>query len=121
KPAAIELAKGLVERGFDVIATGGTAVVLAQAGVACRRVNKVREGRPHVVDMIKNDEIALIVNTTEGKQAIRESHSIRAAAVHRKVTYYTTMPAALATGIALDHLDGGEVNRLKDLHQGEVR
>ncbi len=121
KPAAVKLGKLLLDRGFDLIATGGTAVVLAKAGVACRRVNKVREGRPHVVDMIKNDEIHFIVNTTEGKQAIRESHSIRAAAVHKKVTYYTTMPAAIATSYALDHLDGGSVNRLQDLHAGVVQ
>jgi carbamoyl-phosphate synthase large subunit len=121
KPAAIKLAQLLLDRGFDIIATGGTAVALAKGGVPCRRVNKVREGRPHVVDMIKNEEISLIVNTTEGKQAIRESHSIRAAAVSRKVTYYTTMPAALATSYALDHRDGGSVNRLQDLHAGVVQ
>jgi carbamoyl-phosphate synthase large subunit len=120
KPAAVKLGKLLIDRGFDIIATGGTAVALAKGGVACRRVNKVREGRPHIVDMIKNEEISLIVNTTEGKQAIRESRSIRGAAVHRKVTYYTTMPAALATSYALDHLDGGSVNRLQDLHAGVV-
>jgi carbamoyl-phosphate synthase large subunit len=120
KPAAVKLAQLLVDRGFDIIATGGTAMTLAKAGISCRRVNKVREGRPHVVDMIKNEEISLIVNTTEGKQAIRESHSIRGAAVHRKVTYYTTMPAALATGYALDHRDGGSVNRLQDLHAGVI-
>ena len=61
----------------------------------CRRVNKVREGRPHIVDMIKNDELNLIVNTTEGKQAISESRSIRGEAVARKVTYYTTLAGAL--------------------------
>jgi carbamoyl-phosphate synthase large subunit len=121
KPAAIKLGRMLVEQGFDVIATGGTAVALAEAGVACRRVNKVREGRPHVVDMIKNDEISFIVNTTEGKQSIRESRSIRGAAVQRKVTYYTTMPAAVATTLALAHREGGSVNRLQDLHQGLVQ
>ena len=120
KPAAVNLARLLLDRGFDVIATGGTAVALAKAGIPCRRVNKVREGRPHVVDMIKNSEISLIVNTTEGKQAIRESLSIRAAAVHRKVTYYTTMPAALATTYALDYLDSPSVNKLQDLHAGVV-
>ncbi len=120
KPAAVKLGQLLVDRGFDLIATGGTASELAKAGVPCRRVNKVREGRPHVVDMIKNDEISLIVNTTEGKQAIRESHSIRSAAVHRKVTYYTTMPAALATTYALDHMEDSNVNSLKDLHAGVV-
>ncbi len=70
--------------------------------------------------MIKNDEISFIVNTTEGKQAIRESHSIRAAAVVGKVTYYTTLAAAMATCMALDHLDGGEVNKLQDLHEEVV-
>ncbi len=116
KPAAVELAHLLLERGFVIVATGGTAAVLAEAGVSCRRVNKVREGRPHIVDMIKNDEISLIVNTTEGKQAIRESHSIRGAAVHHKVTYYTTLRAAIATCDALEHQYNVVVNRLQDLH-----
>ena len=93
KPPAVVLAKKLIERGFEVVATEGTARALTEAGVAVRRVNKVREGRPHIVDMIKNDEIDLIVNTTEGKQAIRESNSIRREAVHRRVTYYTTLAA----------------------------
>jgi carbamoyl-phosphate synthase large subunit len=117
KPGAVGLARRLRERGFELIATEGTAKALAEAGVPCRRVNKVREGRPHIVDMIKNDEIALIVNTTEGKHAIRESNSIRREAVHRGVTYYTTLAAGLATCEALDHIDEVEVNRLQDLHQ----
>jgi len=121
KPGAVELAKNLIERGFEVLATAGTAGALDAAGVACRRVNKVREGRPHVVDMIKNDEIDLIVNTTEGKQAIRESNSIRREAVHRRVTYYTTLAAGLATCEAMDHLDEVEVNRLQDLHGEALR
>jgi carbamoyl-phosphate synthase large subunit len=116
KPGAVELGKMLLARGFEIVATGGTAKALAEGGVECRRVNKVREGRPHVVDMIKNREIHLIVNTTEGKQAIRESHSIRGAAVQHKVTYYTTLAAAKATCAAIDHLDNAEVNRLQDLH-----
>ena len=103
--------------GFEIVATHGTADVLEAAGVACRRANKVREGRPHIVDMIKNDEISLIVNTTEGKQAIRESRSIRREAVARKVTYYTTIAGALATCEAIDHLQEVEVNRLQDLHK----
>jgi len=107
----------LIARGFEIAATGGTAAALEQAGVACRRVNKVREGRPHVVDMIKNDEVALIVNTTEGKQAVRESRSIRREAVARRVTYYTTVAGARATCDALDHLGDIEVNRLQDLHK----
>ena len=117
KPGAVELARLLVERGFDIVATGGTAVAIAEAGVPCRRANKVREGRPHIVDMIKNQEISLIVNTTEGKQSIRESQSIRGEAVHHKVTYYTTLAAARATALALDYLDEAGVNRLQDLHR----
>ena len=120
KPGAVTLAKKLIERGFEVVATEGTGRALTEAGVPCRRVNKVREGRPHIVDMIKNDEIDLIVNTTEGKQAIRESNSIRREAVHRRVTYYTTLAAGLATCEALDHLDEVEVNRLQDLHNEAV-
>jgi len=116
KSAAVMLAKKLIERGFELVATEGTARALGEAGVPCRRVNKVREGRPHIVDMIKNDEIDLIVNTTEGKQAIRESNSIRREAVHHRVTYYTTVAAGLATCEALDHLDEVEVHRLQDLH-----
>ncbi|MBA3563162.1 MAG: carbamoyl-phosphate synthase large subunit, partial [Gammaproteobacteria bacterium] len=117
KPAAIQLGRALVERGFELIATDGTARALTEAGVPCRRANKVREGRPHIVDMIKNDEISLIVNTTEGKQAIRESDSIRCEAVRRKVTYYTTTAAAMATCLALEHIDTVSVNRLQDLHR----
>ncbi len=117
KPGVVQLARRLAERGFDLVATEGTAAVIAAAGIAVRKVNKVREGRPHCVDMIKNGEIVLIVNTTEGKQAVQESHSIRREAVQRRVTYYTTLAAALATCEALDSLDQVDVNRLQDLHQ----
>ncbi len=116
KEGGVELGKILTEMGFDIVATHGTARHLAKAGVSCRRANKVREGRPHIVDMIKNGEIDLIVNTTEGKQAINESVSIRAEAVRKGVTYYTTLGAAIATCLAIEHLDNGEVNRLQDLH-----
>jgi carbamoyl-phosphate synthase large subunit len=117
KRSAVELAQILAARGFDIVATDGTASELAKAGVSCRRANKVREGRPHIVDMIKNGEISLIVNTTEGKQAIYESRSIRAEAVRKNVTYYTTIGAAIATCKALEHLDDSDVNRLQDLHK----
>jgi carbamoyl-phosphate synthase large subunit len=120
KEGAVELAKILEARGFDLVATHGTAQELAAAGVSCRRANKVREGRPHIVDMIKNGEIDLIVNTTEGKQAINESHSIRAEAVRKGVTYYTTLGAAIATCLAIEHLDDSDVNRLQDLHNEVV-
>jgi carbamoyl-phosphate synthase large subunit len=117
KPGAVGLARLLIARGFEIVATHGTADMLEQSGVQCRRANKVREGRPHIVDMIKNDEISLIVNTTEGKRAIHESRSIRREAVARRVTYYTTLAAALATCEAIDHLQEVEVNRLQDLHK----
>jgi carbamoyl-phosphate synthase large subunit len=117
KPGVVELARKLLARGFELVATEGTAAVIRAAGLSVRQVNKVREGRPHCVDMIKNGEIVLIVNTTEGKQAVQESHSIRREAVQRRVTYYTTLAAALATCEALDSLDQVDVNRLQDLHQ----
>src|SRR6187402_1712615 len=117
KPGAVTLARRLIGHGFEIIATAGTAALIEAAGLSCRRASKVREGRPHIVDMIKNDEFAMIVNTTEGKTAIRESNSIRREAVHKRITYYTTLAGALATCEALDHLDAVEVNRLQDLHK----
>jgi carbamoyl-phosphate synthase large subunit len=90
---------------------------LEQGGVACTRVNKVKEGRPHIVDMIKNDEVQLVVNTTEGKSAIAESLSIRSAAIQRKLTYFTTIAGARASCAALPHLHNIEVSRLQDLHR----
>jgi carbamoyl-phosphate synthase large subunit len=117
KDTAVELANILVARGFDIAATHGTAEYLRSKGVMCKRVNKVREGRPHIVDMIKNAEFSFIVNTTEGKRAINESVSIRAEAVRRNVTYYTTLDAAIATCEALEHLTDCDVNCLQDLHK----
>jgi carbamoyl-phosphate synthase large subunit len=117
KAGAVQLAKRLIAHGLKLVATSGTAAVLKVAGIECSIANKVREGRPHIVDMIKNDEIDLIVNTTEGKQAILESNSIRREAVHRRITYYTTLAAALATCEAYDHIDEVDVNRLQDLHK----
>jgi carbamoyl-phosphate synthase large subunit len=117
KPFAAPLARDLIARGFEIVATEGTARALGEENIPCRKVLKVREGRPHIVDMIKNDEIDLIVNTTEGKHAVRESRSIRREAVARKVTYYTTVAAARATCEALDHMEAVDVNRLQDLHK----
>ncbi|MGI9292162.1 MAG: carbamoyl-phosphate synthase large subunit, partial [Gammaproteobacteria bacterium] len=117
KEDAVKLARELVQRGFRIVATDGTAIVMVQNNIQCRRINKVREGRPHIVDMIKDGDVSLIVNTTEGKRAIRESRAIRAAAVTNKVTYYTTIAAAMATCTAIDHLESTEVNKLQDLHR----
>ncbi|MEM9057938.1 MAG: carbamoyl-phosphate synthase large subunit, partial [Pseudomonadota bacterium] len=117
KPQAIELARLLAARGFSIVATAGTFAALSDAGVACTKINKVRDGRPHIVDVIKNGEIQLIVNTTEGKQATAESHSIRREAVRGEVTYYTTISAARATCQAMDYLEAMEVNCLQRLHE----
>ena len=117
KPRAVALARRLVARGFRIVATRGTARALEAAGVPVTPVNKVKEGRPHVVDMIKNGEIDMIVNTTEGRQAIADSYSIRREALNRKVTYTTTVAGAEAMCQALDHLDAGEVRKLQDLHR----
>ncbi|MFP4606032.1 MAG: carbamoyl-phosphate synthase large subunit [Thiohalospira sp.] len=107
----------LVACGFDVVATGGTAEVLRAAGLECDVVNKVTEGRPHIVDMIKNDEIALIINTTDGKQAIADSYEIRREALMHKVTYTTTLAGADATAIAIHQNDPFDVNSMQRLHR----
>ena len=121
---AVELGRELVELGFNIVSTKGTGIALQQAGVECGLVNKVYEGRPHIVDMIKNNEIDLIINTTEGKQSIADSYTIRASALQQKVSYTTTIAGAHATIRALHRLDNEVVNRLQDLHaeikQGEA-
>jgi carbamoyl-phosphate synthase large subunit len=116
KPAAINVARMLIERGFNLVATRGTAKVISDAGLDVKVVNKVLEGRPHIVDMIKNDEIALIVNTTEGKQAIRDSFAIRRSALQHRVFYTTTITAAHAVCQALGISGEPTVRRLQDLH-----
>jgi len=116
KPKAVELARTLVAKGFKVVATEGTAKFVQAAGVACEPINKVKEGRPHCVDAIKNGEIQFVCNTTEGKQSIEESKSIRAASMQQRLTYFTTIAGAMAAAQAMDHLDNVIVNRLQDLH-----
>ena len=115
--AAVEVGRMLSELDFEVVSTRGTAAKLKENGIECTLVNKVYEGRPHIVDMIKNDEISLIVNTTEGKQAISDSYAIRAAALQHKVCYTTTIAGANATCMALKSQSKNEVNRLQDLHK----
>ncbi|SEQ69172.1 carbamoyl-phosphate synthase large subunit [Solimonas aquatica] len=118
KKKAVELAKLVAEKGFRIVATHGTAQMIRKAGLACEGINKVKEGRPHCVDAIKNGEIQFIANTTEGKQSIEESRSIRAAAIQHKICYFTTIAGAMAAAVAMDHLDRRDVNRLQDLHAG---
>jgi carbamoyl-phosphate synthase large subunit len=117
KERAIALARLLQGKGFRIVATRGTAAAIQAAGVPCDAVNKVKEGRPHCVDLIKNGAIQFIANTTEGKRSIEESRSIRAAAIQHKVCYFTTMAGAQAAAVAMDHLDKVQVNRLQDLHK----
>ncbi|MGD8310452.1 MAG: carbamoyl-phosphate synthase large subunit, partial [Chromatiales bacterium] len=114
KEDAVQVASELVKQGFTLVATRGTAAAVNAAGIPCEMVNKVTEGRPHIVDMIKNDKIDLIVNTTEGKQAIADSYTIRGAALQHKVPYSTTIAHAYATSLALTSIDSPRVERLQD-------
>jgi carbamoyl-phosphate synthase large subunit len=116
KPYAEELARCLIDAGFDIVATGGTAATIQAAGLPVRKVNKVKEGRPHIVDMLKNEQIQFIVNTTEGKRAIEESRSIRTTALRYKVAYFTTIAGARASCNALAHLSKLSVHSLQSLH-----
>ena len=116
KAAAVDVAKSLIGHGFELVATRGTAAHLAEAGLTVKPVNKVLEGRPHIVDMIKNDGVDLIVNTTEGKQAIRDSFAIRRSALQHKVFYTTTITAAYAVCQAMAISGEPQVRRLQDLH-----
>ncbi|MGH8119415.1 MAG: carbamoyl-phosphate synthase large subunit [Gammaproteobacteria bacterium] len=120
KEQAASFAADFASLGFSLCATHGTAGALRAKGIDCRGVNKVREGQPHIVDMLKNDEIDLIVNTTEDKEAIADSYSIRRTALQHKVFYTTTMAGAAATIMALKQKDSDEVNRLQMLHE-EIR
>jgi len=117
KQRLLEVAEDLGKRGFSLVATGGTHKFLAEHGIACERINKVLEGRPHIVDLIKNGEIAFIVNTTEGKQAIADSFSIRREALQQRVTYSTTVSGAKALLHSLDFRDSDEVHSLQELHK----
>ena len=117
KSTVLKVAKKIQALGFKLVATLGTAEVLNKGGVECEIINKVGEGRPHIVDMIKNDEIDLIINTTEGTQAIADSRTIRSNALQHKVTYSTTLAGADAMCLAMAQGDSTEVNRLQDLHK----
>ena len=117
KPRVLDVARLLIERGFTLVATTGTARYLAEQGVACEQINKVIEGRPHIVDLIKNGEIVYIVNTTEGKAAIADSFSIRREALQHRVTYSTTVPGARALIQAIDSRNHPRVWSLQELHK----
>jgi len=119
KPGAIKVAQGLIDSGFKVIATTGTAKALREAGIEVERVNKVREGRPHIVDAIKNGQVQLIINTTEGRKAISDSAQIRQSALQTKVIYATTLAGGEAFCRAIKFGPERTVRRLQDLHAGK--
>ncbi|MGB1158636.1 MAG: carbamoyl-phosphate synthase large subunit [Porticoccaceae bacterium] len=110
------LAANLAELGFKLVATQGSAKIISEAGIAVQTVNKVQEGRPHIVDMIKSDKIDLIVNTTEGRQAISDSSTIRSSAEQHRVYYTTTMAGGSAVCEALKFAGGIQVRNLQTLH-----
>ena len=116
KQRVLPVARDLVKRGYELVATHGTAAFLRGEGLECQAVNKVAEGRPHIVDLIKNGEIAYIINTTEGRQAISDSFSIRREALQQRVTYSTTVAGARALVQSLEFRGTGPVWSLQELH-----
>jgi carbamoyl-phosphate synthase large subunit len=113
----VDIAKDLAKLGFELVATKGTARTLVKHGLTVTSVNKVAEGRPHVVDMIKNNEINFIVNVTEDKKAVADSYEIRASALQNKVTYYTTVAGAQAACVGMTEMEELNVESIQDLHK----
>ena len=117
KPRAVEIARGLAAMKFELIATKGTAAAINAAGIACAVVNKVAEGRPHIVDMIKNNEIALVVNTVEERRnAIADSRQIRTSALLARVTTFTTIAGAEAAVQGMEYIDTLGVISVQEMH-----
>jgi len=117
KARAVKVAGDLVDLGYQVVATKGTAAAIADAGIPVRVVNKVKDGRPHIADMVKAGEIQLVFTTVdETRTAIADSRYIRTAALANRITYYTTMAGSEAATEALKHQDDLEVVSLQDLH-----
>ncbi|WP_404365045.1 carbamoyl-phosphate synthase large subunit [Marinobacter sp.] len=119
KEGAVRVGRDLVAAGFRLLATTGTVKVLREAGIEVERVNKVREGRPHIVDAIKNGQVQLIINTTEGRKAISDSAQIRQSALRHKVTYTTTLAGGDAFCRAIKFGPERTVRRLQELHAGK--
>jgi len=113
----VEIAEQLHKLGFELVATKGTAAALTASGLQVQAVNKVAEGRPHIVDMIKNGDISFIVNVTEDKRAVADSYEIRRSALQNKVTYYTTLAGAKAACIGMAHMQEIQVESLQNLHK----
>jgi carbamoyl-phosphate synthase large subunit len=109
KPRILAATRLLAELGFKVLATSGTQRYLAGEGIAALKINKVAEGRPHIVDAIKNGEVQLVFNTTEGATALADSRSLRRAALLHKVPYYTTLSGAVAAAQGIKAYLGGDL------------
>ena len=120
KGGVVKVAQSLIDAGFTLIATDGTQQAIAAAGIECQRINKMQQGQPHIVDEIKNDAINLIINTTDGRQAISDSYHIRQQALRRKVAYTTTLSGATAICAALAYSVDGPVYRLDEIHTETV-
>jgi carbamoyl-phosphate synthase large subunit len=117
KPRVIEVARQLAAQGFELVATKGTAVAIQEAGVACATINKVAEGRPHVVDMIKNNEVILVINTVEERRnAIADSRYIRTSALLNRVTTFTTIAGAEAAVEGMKYMDNLGVISVQEMH-----
>jgi carbamoyl-phosphate synthase large subunit len=117
KPRAVEVARQLIEQGFELIATRGTAAAIEAAGLAVQQVNKVTEGRPHIVDMIKNGDIALVINTVEERRnAIADSRAIRTSALLARVTTFTTIAGAEAAVEGMKHVNTLDVISVQEMH-----
>ena len=116
KRDTVEVSRDMERLGYEIVATRGTARALESAGVRCRTVNKVLEGRPHIVDMLKNGEIEMIVNTTEGSQAIADSYAIRRTALQQRVPYFTTVAGGRALVEAIRAPCTSTVSSMQELH-----
>jgi len=123
KPGVVQLARKLHEMGFSIMATGGTKDFLSRAGIPVRYVNKVREGRPHVVDAIINGEVQLVINTVEGATSIVDSYTIRRSSIEQNVAYFTTVPGARAAVIGIEALrrQNWDVRAVQDFHRKAAR
>ena len=117
KPRAVEVARDLIDLGFEIVATKGTAAAITAAGIQCKVVNKVTEGRPHIVDRIKNNEICMVINTVEERRnAIADSRAIRTSALLARVTTFTTIAGAEAAVQGMKHMDQLDVISVQEMH-----
>jgi len=117
KDRAVDVARALTDLGFSLVATRGTAAALEKAGIKVQPINKVQEGRPHIVDMLKNREVSLIINTVEeDRRSIQDSWSIRNTALQNKITYYTTIAGARAACMGMRHLEEMRAYDIQSLH-----